>query len=141
MTAENHYKDTAYTALASFQLLEEAIKNYLGNYYDFVRSALGSEIPFNFSRKDIENAPLGTLKRHFEKTVSNEALLVTVSNLAGKRNDVAHKAFALIYQKELSDRQLVGFAGELIAIAEEVNNAHLLVLAEADKLLKNIKEI
>ena len=90
--AQIFYKDRTIGILTNFQLLELALKLYIGKSYDFIHAMVESKIHFDFSIEDVENFPLERLLNIFGKLNNNQELIKRLNKLRAKRNYVAHEA-------------------------------------------------
>ena len=93
------------TALGGFQLLEEHLKNYIEVYYKSVRHLLNSRLHFDYSRSDIDDAPLGRLISIFAKVCSNTNLVNELRLLVKERNKAAHSALLCLYKTDTTDHK------------------------------------
>ena len=88
----DRYKATTLRILGKFQLLEFALKHYIGFSYQIIRERLDGEIHFSHTIEDVENHPLERLLTLFRKLNSDTELHGKLSKLVSKRNHIAHKA-------------------------------------------------
>lgn len=86
------YKDRVTGILANFQLLELALKIYIGKSYEFIQYLVEDRVHFDFSISDVENYPLERLLNVFGKLNGNEELKKRLNKLKAERNYVAHQA-------------------------------------------------
>lgn len=97
MEREQQYRDAVSHALAGFQLIEEALKDYLGFYHVAVRKLLPSALTYKSSRKDIQDSALGKLINVFAKSSGNVRLISELRSLTNTRDQLAHKALLDLY--------------------------------------------
>jgi hypothetical protein len=96
---ESHYeKNHAYalavqSALFTFQMIEEALKIYIGLSYEILKRSAPAPIAFNFDASAIHNAPLGKLIKMFSGVTANRQLASDLSKIVEWRNFCAHRAY------------------------------------------------
>ena len=100
------YKDTTLRLLGSFQLLEFALKIYIGLSYKVVQTQVEGLVHFDYTEDDLNDLPLGRLLNLFKKLNSNSELLVRLQKLQSERNHIAHRSL-LITMGPLYDRGAV----------------------------------
>lgn len=86
-------------ALAFLQMIEEALRLYVGTAEELIAAARPYGVPFKVDKKIIESAALGKLISMFEKLNSNEALHSRLRALPKHRNHIAHAAFMRAVQR------------------------------------------
>ena len=102
---ETHSKKLG-IAIMYFQYIEEAIKDYLVEVYEIIKKRLGSQIPFKFSDKSVENDSLEKLLTKFRKVNSNKDLIDRVGRLIKDRNYCAHRAYVMELKQMFSNKYL-----------------------------------
>jgi hypothetical protein len=120
MAAEHFYRESATHALAGFQLVEEALKSYIGYYHETVRQFLPEKLSYRYSRQDVQDAALGKLVNVFAKISSNDKLISELRTLIKVRDDLAHKAFIALYGQLPPEDELKKRGDTLLKIAERV---------------------
>ena len=75
--------------LGSFQLLEFALKIYIGLSYKVIQTRVENLVHFDNTEDDLNDLPLGRLLSLFKKLNSTSALLVRLQKLQSDRNHVA----------------------------------------------------
>ena len=130
MTPKDIYVGTATSALAGYQLLEEQLKEYLDMYYGIIRTLLNGRVFFDFSRDDINKAPLGRLLHLFSKTCANKELIARVRALVGHRDEMAHQAFLCLYQPGTKDEDYIALSKKTSERSSEIANVMRDVIAE-----------
>ena len=80
-------------ALAFMQMIEEALRLYVGTAEQLIAAGVPYGVPFRVSRKEIKKASLGTITNMFEKVNRNEDLIRNLRELPEHRNYLAHTAF------------------------------------------------
>ena len=80
-------------ALAFMQMIEEALRLYVGTAEELIAAAVPYGVPFRVSRKEINRAALGKITTMFEKVNRNEDLIKDLRELPEHRNYLAHAAF------------------------------------------------
>ena len=68
------YKAITLRILGSFQLLEFALKAYIGRAYSVIKKSVGERVHFGYSAKDVEEFPLERLLNVFSKLNTNKEL-------------------------------------------------------------------
>ena len=97
-TLENYFDDIP-KVLLNFQLLEEALRNYLARCEGFTLVKVKGVIDYKLDLKYIEKASLGKLVELFEKRNKNTKLIERLSKIVPDRNFFAHEAYTRIYEK------------------------------------------
>jgi hypothetical protein len=100
------YRATTLRILGNFQLLEFALKAYIGRCYKIIHSRVGGTILFDYSEKDVEDQPLGRLLGLFAKLNTNTELIARLRKLQTERNHIAHRSL-LIAMSAAYDRGAV----------------------------------
>lgn len=134
MDREQQYRDAVSHALAGFQLVEEALKDYIGIYHEAVRKLLPSTIAYGSSRKDIQDAALGKLINVFAKSCGNQALITELRSLINTRDELAHRALLGLYGNAQEPSNLAERSVALQTIAEQISG----LLAQINKEMLNV---
>jgi hypothetical protein len=129
MASEQFYRESAVHALAGFQLIEEALKSYIGYYHETVRQCLPEKLTYSYSRQDVQDAALGKLVSVFGKVSSNDALILELRTLVKTRDDLAHKAFVNLYGPPPAEEDFEKRGAALLKVAERLG----LILEELNK--------
>jgi hypothetical protein len=140
MSSEQLYRDGVVLALAGFQLLEDQLKNYLDVYYSAVRFLLAGRLSFEFARADINEAPLERLLTNVDKCCANKDLIKRVRSLVKKRNDLAHKAFLVLYGPRLSDSEMAVAVNDFHSVASELHQIMGMLLDETSHVSKVLQQ-
>ena len=106
--------------MAGFQLIEEALKSYIGYYHETVRQFLPEKLSYRYSRQDVQDAALGKLVNVFAKVSSNDKLVSELRTLVKTRDDLAHKAFLNLYGPVPPEDELKKRGDALLKVAERV---------------------
>ncbi len=101
-----HYKETTLRVLGEFQLLEFALKVYIGLSYKAIKLRVENIVHFDYTENDLDDLPLGRLISLFKKLNSNTALIKRLHALQTERNHIAHRSL-LITMGSFYDRGLV----------------------------------
>lgn len=120
MNEKERYKEAAAHTLAGFQLVEERLKQYIGYYYDAVRSLLRGQLSFQYTREEINEAALERLTQIFAKITTNEDLVKRIRILIKHRNEVAHRALVYLYGEPKSDREFKADTEAFIEVSEKL---------------------
>jgi hypothetical protein len=91
----DQYRATTLRILGSFQLLEFALKAYIGRCYKIIHTRVGETFPFDYSAKDVEDQPLGRLLSLFSKLNANSDLVTRLRKLQAERNHIAHRSLLI----------------------------------------------
>jgi hypothetical protein len=97
MTAEDNLREEVGQALMTFQLIEEAIRDYLDTTATIIKKKV-KYLNKDFSLYDKKDT-LGTLVKKFSKVSDNNNLVEWLEGNIKKRNDLAHKIW-LDFRKE-----------------------------------------
>ena len=101
-TEKNHvYVLAVQNALFAFQMIEEALKIYIGVSYEILKRTAPSPVAFNFDASAINKAPLGKLIKMFWGVSANNTLIGDLRKIEEWRNFCAHRA----YTHEFMSRQ------------------------------------
>lgn len=100
------YKDATLRVLGQFQLLEFALKLYIGLSYKAIKLHVGNVVHFDYTEDDLNDLPLGRLLNLFKKLNSNTEFVQRLQSLQTERNHIAHRSL-LITMGSLYDRGLV----------------------------------
>ena len=122
MATEQYYRESATHALGGFQLVEEALKSYIGQYHDVVRKFLPKGFTYRYARQDVQDAALGKLVNVFAKVSPNDKLIVELRGLVKTRDDLAHKAFVNLYGPKPSEEELRKRGDRFVEVAERLGN-------------------
>lgn len=75
--------------LGYFQLLEFALKNYVGLSYDVIQARVNGIAHFDSTESNLDDLPLGRLLNLFKKLNSNAELLGRLQKLQAERNHIS----------------------------------------------------
>jgi hypothetical protein len=89
------YKDTTLRLLGGFQLLEFALKIYIGLTYKTIQARLQGIAHFDYEEDELDELPLGRLLFIFKKLNSNVELQARLHGLRKKRNIIAHRSLLI----------------------------------------------
>lgn len=81
--------------LGSFQLLEFALKLYVGLSYKVIKARVEGFVQFDYTENDLDDLPLGRLLNLFKKLNSNAELLARLQKLQTERNHIAHRSLLI----------------------------------------------
>jgi hypothetical protein len=135
MNAEQDYRRAATHALAGFQLIEEGLKTYVGQFHETVRKLLPAEIAYLHSQTDIQDAALGKLVNVFSKINSNKQLVAQLRALVKTRDELAHKAFLHLYGTRPAAEELASKTSTFIEVAALVGELLRSLNAESLKVV------
>ena len=135
MDLRDQYRATTLRILSKFQLLEFALKTYIGFSYELIHKRLDGVIHFGHSIQDVENHSLGRLLGLFRKLNSNTDLQNELGKLLAKRNHVAHKSLLVSAGKSYDVAALKKADEEFFYLEDDVDVCLNAVLDEL-RLLK-----
>lgn len=127
--AKNKYEEyimEAALSLYNFQLIEEALKDYILSCIKKIKEKTKGVIPFKYDGTWIDKDSLGTLINKFEKMNSNQVLIKELKRLKPYRDKIAHKGL-LITVEEWNNKSLVDFK---ISDLQKLRNETKLVLSQ-----------
>lgn len=133
------YKQTVLRILGSFQLLEFALKAYIGRAYRVIAQSVHRKVSFDYSQNDVESFPLERLVNTFAKLNDNKDLIQRLNALREKRNHIAHRSllitFGAMYDRgEVEDRFF-----EFVDLEDELTECLNLLISEAKALKERSK--
>jgi len=122
--------------------MEESIRMYLGSAYYIVLRKLDSQIPFEFTYKDVKNDSLGKLLIKFAKFNSNKQLTDRIRKLIKDRNHLVHRAY-LMTAEELNDDKFLSDETvklkRIVRSSKECLNSLMEELKSIEEIRRNIK--
>lgn len=128
------YKAITLRILGTFQLLEFALKVYIGRAYVLIKICVGDKIHFDYSASDVESFPLERLVNVFSKLNANEELHARLNKLRDERNHIAHRSLLVtigsIYDRGAVEDKYV----EYFWLEDELTECLKLVIEEAKAL-------
>ncbi|WP_369915443.1 hypothetical protein AB8810_02250 [Xanthomonas sp. NCPPB 3005] len=98
-TDKELYREGASHALAGYQMIEELLKTYIGNYFGIVRSLVQDKIYFGFRKQDYKQAPLGRLLQTFDKICADKELVAALRAEVPHRDHIAHQSLLVLFAK------------------------------------------
>jgi len=125
-------------ALYAFQMLEEGLKIVIGLSYEVIQATTPEPVKFAFSADEINNAPLGNLKKMYLRVSGNAALGKEIDQLIPWRNYCAHRAFIEEYMSR-ADAQRENQKDEAGVVA--ATQATLQVLQTLQTELQQIRQL
>ncbi len=143
LTERNHvYVLAVQNALFTFQMIEEALKIYVGLSYEIIKRSAPAPVVFNFEASAINNAPLGKLTKMFSGISANSQLIGDLRKIEEWRNFCAHRAYTHefmsrqsgtpVTEKDVEDvKAVTTFAVNLV---QQIGN-DMLVLRETHRTL------
>ncbi|MCZ8014495.1 MAG: hypothetical protein O9274_02240 [Limnobacter sp.] len=134
-----YYKDTTMRLLGRFQLLELALKVYVGVNYKVIQARVEGLIHFGYTEDDLSDLPLGRLLALFKKFNTNAELHARLQKLQTERNQIAHRSL-LITMGSLYDRGAVEDKHiEYSMLEDELTECLQAVNAESKQLKKRVQ--
>jgi hypothetical protein len=131
------YKATTLRILGSFQLLEFALKVYIGKSYDVIKASVGEKFHFDYSIADVESFPLERLLTVFAKLNSNSDLIKRLNKMREKRNHIAHKSLLLTMGPMYDPAAIEDTHYDYFWLEDELAECLQLLIGET-KLLKEV---
>jgi hypothetical protein len=123
-------------SLAFFQVLEEALRIYVGLAEELIAAAVPYGVHLRPNPKALDTASLGRLAQLFRKYNRNDELLARISQLLQHRNHIAHSAFRRAMQGRFdSSIDLQAELDYVLPVAAEAE-AVLLLVGEEIKALR-----
>lgn len=128
------YTDKVLRMLGRFQLLEFALKAYIGKAYRIISFSVQGKVHFQYTEADVESFALERLLNTFQKLNGNRELIQRLNALREHRNHIAHRALLVTFpplhdQGEIEDR-----TNEYVLLEDEVSECLKLVIREANTL-------
>lgn len=120
MDRREFYKSTTLRILGQFQLMEFALKHYIGFSYQLIHKQLDGVAPFDYTIKDVENHPLEKLLAIFAKLNDNTELQEKLNKLRSKRNHVAHRSLLVSMGTRDDNEALEKASEEFFYLEDEV---------------------
>jgi hypothetical protein len=136
MDLRDQYRGTTLRILGKFQLLEFALKHYIGFSYQLIEKKLDGAMHFGYSISDVENYPLEKLLNTFCKLNDNRPLHKRLNSLRDKRNHVAHKSLLVTFGWKEDGNALEKADEAYYYLEDEVH----ICLSDVQKELRVIKE-
>ena len=125
-------------ALYAFQMLEEGLKIVIGLSYEVIQATTPEPVKFTFNADEINNAPLGNLKKMYLRVSGNVALGKEIDQLITWRNYSAHRAFMEEYMSR-ADAQRENQKDEAGVVA--ATQATLQVLQTIQTELQQLRQL
>lgn len=125
-------------ALAFMQIIEEALRLYVGTAEELIAAGIPYGVPFRVDSKGINKASLGKITTMFEKVNRNEELIVMLRKLPEHRNYLAHAAFMHSIQGIHDESIDLEYARKhAIAVGDHAEKLIVLIGQEMRSLLLN----
>jgi len=135
------YFDDIPKAILNFQLLEEALRNYLARCEAFTLIRTRGIIDFQLNMKPIDKASLGKLVDLFEKRNKNLELIARLKKIIPDRNFFAHEAYTSILMKgKCNEEQSEENHKRLQQVIKDSNDCFLSVWEQTSALEKRMKQ-
>ena len=136
MNISEQYNATTLRILGKLQLLEFALKTYIGFSYQIIQKKLDGAIKFDYSLEDVDSHPLERLLTTFAKLNNDTELQKQLNSLRVKRNHLVHKSLLINMGRKIDDSTLGKANEEFFYLEEDVDSCLQVVLAE----LKSLKQ-
>ena len=134
MDRREFYESTTLRILAQFQLMEFALKHYIGFSYALIHKQLAGVAPFRYTLEDVENHPLERLLVIFAKLNDNAELQAKLNQLRSKRNHVAHRSLLVSMGKSRDNEAIEKASEEFFYLEDEVVEC-------VQELLKELRQV
>jgi len=92
----DYYEKGLVNLMITLQMIEEAMKRYIGWSYGIIEESLPEGIVFKHKKKDMDDWPYGKTLTAFKKLNGNTALHGKLRQHQTLRNQVAHNTFRMI---------------------------------------------
>lgn len=135
------YKAITLRILGSFQLLEFALKAYIGRAYSVIKKSVGKTVHFGYSAKDVEEFPLERLLNIFSKLNTNKELLSRLNKLRVERNHIAHRSLILTMGSMYDPGAIEDKYVEYFWLEDELTECLHLVIEEGRSLKKRSQSV
>ncbi|MBL8539485.1 MAG: hypothetical protein JNK68_03850 [Betaproteobacteria bacterium] len=132
--SRDSYKRLILRILGNFQLLEFALKAYIGRAYSVIKSRVGDAIHFDYSEKDVESFPLERLLNTFSKLNTNKELVARLNKLREKRNHIAHTSLIVTMGTKYDPDAVEDKCDEYLLLEDELAQCLQLVIEEAQRI-------
>jgi len=120
-------------------MIEESLKSSISTCYTYIRVKVRDQVPFAYSRDDVDNLPLGALLDIYRRLTPNEELVAALRALPRDRNYVAHQAFVQeILLIDEPPEQLAAEADRIKAIANNAYAVLAMMIKEMNRLTSSI---
>lgn len=136
MIDRHRYFNAVRDALTAFQMVEESLKVTISTCYTYIRSRVRDQLPFSYSRDDVDNLPLRGLLDIYRRLTPNQDIVTALRTLPKDRNYVAHQAF--VQEILLTNESLEKISAETERIEAIAKNAYA-VLAMMIKEMKRLE--
>jgi hypothetical protein len=125
---DNFYRQVAY-ALTGCQLVEEELKLYIAQAFEYVKKCVGKRLTFKFSGRDYEDASLERLIDAFRKLTDNEDLVRELRRFKDERNFLSHRGivYCLDPMGDLGDMSVAEIMPRLTAIQSDAERLRLAI--------------
>lgn len=132
------FSQTAASTMASFQLLEEALRMAITISSEFIKFRLrGQPVAYKFEQSDLKKSSLGQLVYIFRRLTNNKEIVKELDELLPLRNDVAHQAFIRGYDSQADHEENIT---EMVGLSKRVNNVILELVRMMSEIRKAIEE-
>jgi hypothetical protein len=127
-------------ALASCQMIEETLKQYISDAFDLVRKFVGHRMIFKFSGEQHADSSLERLIEAFSRLCDNDMLIKDLRKFKDKRNFLSHRGIShcLDPMEDLEYNTARQFLGELPALRSEGDNLRSRIHEESRKFLGHL---
>jgi hypothetical protein len=139
VTPADNYRKSIGDCLMGYQLLEEQLKAYLGNYHDAVRYFISRRLHYGHEYSDVANLPLGRLISLFSKSCSDQPLLLDLRNSIPFRDSLAHRAFLIEFSNTQSDREFMNMAMSALEQTSVVSRLIERVMQHREAVMSAVK--
>lgn len=128
------YKAATLRILGTFQLLEFALKAYIGLCYKLIGASVKGKLHFAYSAADVDAFPLERLLNVFSKLNANGELIGRLNKLREERNHIAHRSLLVTMGPMYDLGAIEDKYIEYQFLEDEVTECLKLVIAEAKSL-------
>ncbi len=135
------YKAITLRILGSFQLLEFALKAYIGRAYSVIKKSAGDTVHFGYSAKDVEELPLERLLNIFSRLNTNKELHSRLNKLRVERNHIAHRSLIVTMGSMFDPGAIEDRYVEYFWLEDELTECLHLVIEEARSLKQRSQSV
>lgn len=132
--ARELYEKRVSLTLASFQITELLLKEYIALSYEVMKHLLRDHIAFSPSGRDVENYSMERLITTFKTVNDNNVLIKQLQGVVEHRNRIAHRSLLPLYRGKASDAEYWRLIDEISPLETEIDKCMDGIQAELDVL-------
>src|ERR1700722_7207663 len=108
------------SVLTRFQLLEEALKEYVIRAHKTIEGEVSEKFDYHFDPIAIRNYPLARLTKEFAKLGGSRAIIDRIEPLIQARNGLAHTSYVLAFDRQKKMIRIENRLTDLIATEKQL---------------------